>query len=152
MRIVQNKILVIGVGNPYRRDDGVGSKVIKILQQENNSDFVLLDGGTDGLALLDQLAQYERAVIIDAVQMLESPGVVKLFAPSEAKIKIKNDVLSTHGFGLAEMFKLVEQLNIKTDIKIIGVQPKDIDFGEELSEEVKKTIPQIIEIIKKLVL
>ena len=91
------KILIIGVGNPFRSDDGIGPAIIKILQAENNPDFVLVDGGTDGLALLDQLAEYEKSIIIDAVQMLEAPGVVKSFTPAEAKIKIKSDVLSTHG-------------------------------------------------------
>jgi hydrogenase maturation protease len=81
--------------------------------------------------------------------MLEAPGVIKLFTPAEAKIKIKSDVLSTHGFGIAEMLKLAKKLSIKTEIKIIGIQPKDINFGEGMSEEIKNKIPQILELIKK---
>jgi hydrogenase maturation protease len=143
------KILVIGVGNPLRSDDGIGPAIIKILQTENNQDFALVDGGTDGLALLDQLAEYEKAIIIDAVEMLETPGVVKSFTPAEAKIKIKSDVLSTHGFGLAEMLKLVDELNIKTKIKIIGIQPQNIDFGEGLSDKIKNQISQILKLIRQ---
>ena len=146
---MKSKILVIGVGNPFRGDDGIGSAIIKILRTENSPDFVLVDGGTDGLALLDQLAEYKKAIIIDAVQMLEAPGVVRLFVPEEARIKIKSDVLSTHGFGLAEMLKLADELNIKTKIKIIGIQPKSIDFGEGLSDEIKNQIPQILKLIKQ---
>ncbi len=146
---MKSKTLVIGVGNPFRGDDGIGSAIIKSLRAENSQDFVLVDGGTDGLALLDQLAEYEKAIIIDAVQMLEAPGVVKSFTPAEAKIKIKSDVLSTHGFGLAEMLKLADELNIKTKITIIGIQPKNIDFGEGLSDEIKTQIPQIIKLIKQ---
>jgi hydrogenase maturation protease len=148
-RSLLSKILVIGVGNPFRHDDGIGSEIIKILQLENNSNFVLIDGGTDSLALIDRLAEYKKAIIIDAVEMKKSPGAVKLFTPVEAKIKIKSDVLSTHGLGLAEMLKLIEQLNIKTEIKIIGVQPKDISFGEGLSNEVKSQIPQILHLIRQ---
>lgn len=149
MAAMKPKILVIGVGNPFRGDDGIGPAIIKILKTENNPGFVLVDGGTDGLALLDQVAEYEKAIIIDAVEMLETPGVVKSFAPAEAKIKIKSDVLSTHGFGLAEMLKLVDELNIKTKIKIIGIQPKNIAFGEGLSDEIKNQIPQILKLIKQ---
>jgi hydrogenase maturation protease len=143
------KTIIIGVGNPFRGDDGIGSAIIKILRTENSQNFVLVDGGTDGLALLDQLAEYEKAIIIDAVQMLEIPGIVKSFTPAEAKIKIKSDVLSTHGFGLAEMLKLADELNIKTKITIIGIQPKNIDFGEGLSDEIKTQIPQILKLIKQ---
>jgi hydrogenase maturation protease len=146
---MKNKSLVIGVGNPFRRDDGIGPEIIRILKLENKSNFDLIDGGTDGLALLDQLAGYEKAVIIDAAEMLEAPGVIKLFTPAEAKIKIKSDVLSTHGFGMAEMLKIAEELNVETKIRIIGVQPKDINFGEGLSEEIKNKIPQILDLIKQ---
>jgi hydrogenase maturation protease len=146
---MNSKILVIGVGNPLRRDDGIGSAIIKMLQAEDNQSFVLVDGGTDGLALLDQLMGYEEAIIVDAVQMMANPGIVRSFTPEEAKINIKSDVLSTHGFGLAEMLNLMEKLNIKTKITIIGIQPKDINFGEGLSNEVKNQIPEILNLIKQ---
>jgi len=143
------KTLVIGVGNPFRHDDGIGPAIIKILQIEDNQAFILVDGGTDGLALLDQLTGYKKAIIVDAVQMMAKPGTVKLFTPAEAKINIKSDVLSTHGFGLAEMLKLADELGIKTEIKIIGIQPKDISFGEGLSDEIKEQIPEILKLIKQ---
>lgn len=146
---MKSKILVVGVGNPYRSDDGIGAEIIKILQLENNPDFVLVDGGTDGLALFDKVVEYEQVIIIDAVQMLEAPGVVKQFSPAEARLKVKSDVLSTHGFGLADMLKLVEQFGIKSEIKIIGIQPKDVSFGEGLSDAVKKQIPHILQLIKQ---
>ena len=37
-------------------------------------------------------------------------------------------------------FNKLEELNIKTKVRIIGIQPKDISFGEGLSEEVKNKI------------
>lgn len=146
---MKSKTLITGVGNPFRHDDGIGPAIIKILQQENNSSFDLIDSGTDSLALLDKLAFYDKATIIDAAQMMEAPGTIKQFTPEEAKIKIKGDVLSTHGVGLAEMFALMQHLNIKTKIKIIGVQPKDISYGEGLSNEVQDQIPQILKLIKQ---
>lgn len=143
------KILVVGVGNPYRCDDGIGPEIIKILKVTPDECFVLIDCGNDSLILLDQIMEYEWAIIIDAVQMLESPGTVKLFTLTEAKLKITSDGLSTHGFGLAEMLELVERLGIKTKIKIIGVQPKHIGFGENLSAEVQQKIPEILHLIEQ---
>jgi len=146
----EKKVLISSVGNPYRRDDGVGIEVIKILESENKDPNVaLFDAGTDGLSLLDQLSLYEKAVIIDAVSMNEPPGEVKLFFPEEAKIKITRDALSTHGFGLAEVLKLADELNIKTEIKIVGIEPEDIGFGEGLSDVVRDKIPFILDLIKK---
>jgi len=154
----KKNILIVGAGNLWRRDDGIGIVVIERLralqQQHANAFFLaenkvdLLEIGTDGLSLLDILPNYPKAIIIDAVDMAAPVGTIKVFAPEEAKIKITNDALSTHGFGIAEMLKLAEQLNIQTKITIIGIQPKDISFGNELGLEIEPTVNAIIELIK----
>ncbi len=146
--LLRSKTLIAGVGNPYRGDDGIGIEIIKILRKEENPNIVLLEGGVDGLSLFDQLSLYERAIIIDAVFMGEAPGTIKLFTPGEAKIHIQSEALSTHGFGLAEVLRLAEEFAIKTKIKIIGIQPESVDFGEGLSELVKSKIPLVLALIK----
>jgi hydrogenase maturation protease len=143
------KILIAGVGSPYRHDDGIGIKIIKILKEQNNPNFTLFDGGTDGFSLIDKLQEHEQAIIIDAVAMNADPGAVRVFSPNEAKLHVQNDALSTHGFGLAEMLNLVEELEIKTDIKVIGIQSKDISLGEGLSDVVSSQIPRVLEIVAK---
>lgn len=140
-----NNFLILGVGNLLRRDDGVGLTAIKLLRQKNLSNVDLVDGGVDGLGLIDVIKKYPHALIIDAVDMQLTPGSVKLFAANEAKINIKNDALSTHGFGVAEVIGLLEKLGCKTEIKIIGIQPQDISFGEGLTEVVAASLPEIIE-------
>ena len=146
----KNNLLIAGAGNPLRHDDGFGPEIIKILR-ERSGNFAgdLLDIGTDGLALLDEMQKYKRVILIDAVNMGAKPGAVRVFTPDEAKIKINSDTMSTHGFGLAEVIKLMEQLDIKVDFKIIGIQPENISFGEGLSEAVAKKIPEIIELVLK---
>jgi len=149
---VVSKTLILGVGNTMRHDDGVGVEVIKLLQQEQLPNIDLQDGGTDGLGLIDIIKQYHKAIIIDAVNMQMSPGSIKSFDSQEAKIKIKNDALSTHGFGLAEVLRLLEQLGCDTQIKIIGVQPQDISFGEGLTEVVAAKLPYIVKLVKNRLL
>lgn len=136
--------LILGVGNPLRQDDGVGPEVIKQLSKVNpRIDADILDGGTDGLGLIEVLGQYEKVVIIDAVEMKKKPGTVELFKPRQIKFAPARDSLSSHGFGLAEILSLLTTLEIDTDISIIGVQPKCIGFGEELSHEVASMLEQI---------
>jgi len=146
-------ILVLGVGNSYRRDDGIGPAVIARLQTEKLPEWVeLLDGGTDGFALLEAIKPYTRALIIDAVQMGMSPGDVRAFSPGEAALKVTTDALSTHGFGLAEVIGLMETLAIKTDLRIIGIQAKDVSFGAEMSQEVSSKIENICDMVKAYLL
>lgn len=142
------KILVVGVGNSWRHDDGIGPHVINILNQQSFEAADLLDGGIDGMALLDKLAPYDYAIVIDAVNMGADPGTINAFSAQEAKL-ITNDALSTHGFGLAELITLMTELEIKTQIKIIGVQPFDIEFGEGLSPEIEAQTDKIITLIKE---
>lgn len=145
-----NDVLILGVGNLLRRDDGVGIKAIELLRHEKLSGVVIQDGGTDGLGLIDIIKPYSRAIIIDAVDMRAHPGTVKLFSSHDAKINIKNDALSTHGFGLAEVLGLMEQLGFTTAVEIVGVQMQDISFGEELTDVVAAKLPYIVELVKSV--
>jgi hydrogenase maturation protease len=148
----QKRILIAGVGNKIRRDDGIGLVIIEMLEEQKkitSDKAALLNAGTDSFMLLGAIEQYEKAIIIDAVDMQASPGTVKAFTPTQAKIAIKYDTLSTHGFGLAETICLAEKLGFKTQIEIIGIQPQDISFGEGLTEVVNQSCPQILSLIEE---
>ena len=78
--------LLLGVGNPLRGDDGVGLAVVDWLQERGlPPDVVVVDGGTAGLELVLTLADYRRALIVDAVDMGRAPGMWLRFAPNKAK-------------------------------------------------------------------
>jgi hydrogenase maturation protease len=148
--MTKNKTLVLGIGNPYRRDDGIGPAVINRLQSENGLEGIdLLDGGTDGLSLIDYMKGYEKVIVVDAVNMGMASGEVRVFSPEEAKLTIKADALSTHGFGLAEVIALMEKLEMNTDMRIIGIQAKDVSFGEGMSPEVSSKIEEILKLVKE---
>ncbi len=138
------------MGNPLRRDDGIGPKIIQLLEENRNSYNLsskadLLDGGTDGLGLIEYLKEYKKVIIIDAVDMKLEPGTIKIFTPLEAVLNIKSDALSTHGFGIAELIKLAKELNINPELIIVGVQPEDVSYGEGLSKIINSKLNEIIE-------
>ncbi|MCK5249856.1 MAG: hydrogenase maturation protease [Spirochaetaceae bacterium] len=148
--------LILGVGNPLRRDDGIGPAVIQLLEEkrvsyEISDDIELIDGGTDGLGLIEYLKDYKKVIIIDAVEMNLPPGTVKLFTPEEASISINKDSLSTHGFGIAELIKLAKALDINTELIIAGVQPEDMNYGEGLSESVNSSMNVVINTVLETV-
>lgn len=122
------------------------------MQQQKYSVADLLDGGIDGLALLDKIIPYFQVILIDAVNMGKKAGHVCCFGALDVKLRIHSDALSTHGFGLAELISLMQKLDIKTKVKIIGVQPQSVDFGEGLSPTIKQKIPEIINMVKSEVL
>jgi len=148
-------VKIIGFGNIYMGDDGVGIRVIeKIKEQGIFADYdnvEVIDGGTSGVDLIFFLEKADKVIIIDAVDAGQGVGEIVAFNISEI-IDYKNKVIksfSLHDIDLKEIFELIRALKIDKDLKIIGINPKELDYGEKLSPQIENKIPQIISIIKK---
>ena len=85
----------------------------------------------------------DTILIVDALHLGRAPG--------EYEILKKEDILksgfSTHDIS-PHMFIEYLQEQTRADIYMLGVQPKSVDFGEEMSPEVKKTLEEITDLIK----
>ena len=152
----KKETLILGVGNPLRRDDGIGPELISLLSEKRDSyklsaNVDLLDGGTDGLGLIEYLKEYKKVIIIDAVEMKLKPGTIKVFTPEEAVININSDALSTHGFGIAELIKLAKGLDINPELIIVGVQPENISYKEKLSNSVSSVLDKLMVIVLNII-
>lgn len=145
--------VVVGVGSVVRTDDGIGPRVIEKLQEHELPKSVdLRSGDISGLDLLKYLPGYKRVIIIDAADMKEPPGSIKVFSLDQIKLSSFSNVQSTHGMALLETLTLADQLDDITDeIYIIGIQPVTVSHGLALSPLLKSKIPCIIECVKKVV-
>ena len=76
-------LLVLGLGNPLRGDDGIGPRVIEALQDRGlPSGVEVIDGGTGGLGLVNMLSCRQRVIIVDAANMrMELVCVRHYFSP-----------------------------------------------------------------------
>jgi hydrogenase maturation protease len=141
---------IIAVGNAFFGDDGIGTAVLESIRQEGLFPGAeLVDIQTDALALLEHLVPGEWNVIVDAAKMGLDPGEAVGFTPAEIRLKIKSDPLSTHGFGLAEVFAMATQLNkLPERVLIVGVEPERIAINQGLSDAARKAVPRVIAIIQ----
>ena len=145
------KTLIVGIGSILRGDDAVGTRVIDELEKENlPGDVKLHSGDISGLDLLKVFPGNDRVIIIDAADMGEVPGTVKVFESKDIKKASFNDHFSTHGMALLETLTLAERLEMDCRITIVGVQPFDTEFNLEMSEGMLKRVPEVIEEVKKL--
>ncbi len=149
---MNNPVLVLGVGNPLRRDDGIGPAVIRKLSERKEetgilSDTDIVDGGTDGLGLIEYFKKYKRVILVDAVEMGMPSGSIKIFNPDEAVFHSGTDSLSTHGFGIPELINLARELDILPDLTVIGIQPETTQYGLELSKTVSSCIEKVCRLI-----
>jgi len=148
-------IKIIGFGNVYMGDDGVGIRVIEKIEEQgifaDYSNVEVIDCGTSGVDLIFFLQQADKVIVIDAVDAGQGIGEVVTFSIGEI-IDFGNKVIksfSLHDTNLKEVFELIRALKIEKDLKIIGINPKEVYYGEKLSPQIENKIPQIISMIKK---
>lgn len=141
------RIVVVGVGNMILKDEGIGIHAVKALQEiDFPADVELIDGGTS-----PDLIAYTRAgdklIIVDAAKAGGEPGAIYRFLPQDLADE-KASLTSAHEMGVVHNLKLIELSgNAPREIIIIGIEPKDIEFGTELSPELQQKIPDIVKVI-----
>jgi hydrogenase maturation protease len=147
------KTIIIGVGNPILRDDGIGIHVAEELKKQIKKPNVTIDSAfTGGMNLLDLMVDHDRAILIDAVKRKEGKlGDVNIFGLGELSAF---HTCNPHDVSLPQAVTLAKKLGqnlIPKDIKIVGINIGELncEFGEELSGEVAKAVPKAVEIVKK---
>ncbi|MFH1855652.1 MAG: hydrogenase maturation protease [Candidatus Omnitrophota bacterium] len=146
------KTLVIGIGSILRGDDGLGMRVIDEIEKEICLKNITLESAdVSGLDLLKYFPGNDKIIIVDAADMREEPGKIKIFKADEIKKNFFNELASTHGMPLTETLALAEKVGITAEIIIVAIQPEDISFKLELSEKIKKTIPFVVDKIKEII-
>jgi hydrogenase maturation protease len=142
-------VLVLGLGNPLRGDDGVGPRIIEELARRGLPEGVTaLDVGNAGLDLLNVLEGWERAVIVDAAEMGREPGCFVRFTPDEVRLARSDDRHSLHDAGLSEALALADALGrTLPELVIFGVQPAEVGWKAGLSSAVEAVIPALADAV-----
>ena len=147
------KTIVLGVGNPILKDDGVGIHVVEELKKQIQKPGVTIDSAfTGGMNLLDLMIDHDRAILIDAVKIENKKlGDVGLFGLGELS---SLHTCNPHDVSLPQAIDLAKKLGenrIPSDIKVVGINIGELgcEFGEELSSEIAKAIPKAVELVKK---
>lgn len=138
--------LVIGLGNLLRGDDGVGVRVAQMLARQTlPSDVEVVDGGTQGLGLVNLMEGRQRMILVDAADVGKTPGEFVRFTLDKVVLRGDDQHLSVHTAGLREALLLAQALKILPDeVVIFGVQPANLDWANALSPEVEATLPDLI--------
>lgn len=136
------KVGIVGVGNLLLKDEGIGVWVIHALEGLKMEGLRLIDAGTSpDLAFLIQ--GLERIIVIDAARMGGEPGEIYRFGLSDLEYK-PTEIFSLHEIGLIENLRIAQILGDLQEATIIGIEPAEIDLGDELSPILKEKLPQIL--------
>ncbi|MCC7572161.1 MAG: hydrogenase maturation peptidase HycI [Candidatus Methanofastidiosum sp.] len=144
--ILKKKVAVLGVGSELRGDDGVGPYLSKKLSALNNESFYSLNGDLVPENFTHDLRRFQpdNVIIIDAAFMEKSAGELAIIRINE----VTGISFSSHSMPLSVLGKYLSR-EIGANVYILGIQASNIDFGSEISSEVKETADKIFDIIKK---
>lgn len=150
------RVLVFGMGNLLRSDDGVGLQVVEALRKEKSGDTIDVIEGSSCLDILDALKGYRRIIIVDAIQTGGEPGTICKFSLKDFKDKHTIHSYSTHlNMDFPTMLELSEKLfpgEMPLDIIIIAIEAEDITtISDRCTPEVERAISKAVNMIKGLI-
>ena len=135
------RVLILGIGNVLWADEGFGVRAVERLASRYRfgPNVRLLDGGTQGIYLLDQVRWAEVLVVFDAVDYGLAPGTLKRVEGAEVPCFLGAKKMSLHQTGFQEVLALAELMgDYPRHLLLIGVQPVELDdFGGSLRPAVK---------------
>lgn len=148
--VAAGRILVAGVGNVLRGDDGFGPAVIEALAELPDCVDVI-ETGIGGIALLQELMDgYDSLILVDAVERGAEPGTVFLIEPEVLPGKHVPDIHLANPHRVLGMAKAMGVLPGR--VVIIGCQPLDVEeMCQGLSPPVQQAVPSAARRIAELV-
>ena len=155
------KLIIVGIGNELKYDDGVGPYIISRLSKLNlNGNILLINAQTVPENFTGKIRKENPShiILVDACLMGLSPGDYKIVDKDD----FANIGISTHSMSLSYFVKFLNHDNIL----FIGIEPKSLDlidqdslgvlnanlmdFNSELTENIQKSADEIIELLGEL--
>jgi hydrogenase maturation protease len=153
---VGRSIMIIGIGNSYRGDDGAGLAASRMLRERVPRGASVLERDGEPAALIAAWQGADAAILIDAVSSGSAPG--KIHAIDVSTTRLDRDLFrrSTHAFGVAEAVELSRALGtLPGEVWMYGIEGKDFGTSRQLSDEVLRavaeTVRTVIEKIEEIV-
>lgn len=139
--------VVVGVGNPTMRDDGVGHRVVDELA--DTPDFPegveLHQTATSSFLALEALSGADRAVVVDAVDGEAEPGTVHRYRFRDGAFEGQPPNVLMHDLSFSDALRAGrEAYEVPPELVVLGVQPATLEIGLELSAPVEAAIPRVV--------
>lgn len=159
------KILVAGMGNVLRGDDGFGIRVVEELTKNFNlpKEVDVYEAGIGGIALVQELMNgYDALIIVDAVEKGAAAGTLFVIEPLEHQTKISDEKLhesmvDMHYADPSKVLLMAQSLNVcPPKVFLVGCQPEYVDDAVEglrppVRKAVQPAIKEILSLIDELI-
>ena len=134
----QPKVAFVGIGNPFRGDDGVGHRIFELIRKKypQFGSYLIQD---DFSPLLVIFEQYPLCIIFDAIQADAPPGTIvekDLLNDSLQELEIFST--SSHHLSLAQMLELAREMDVLPEaVHLLGIVGKNFNLGDPMHPAVQ---------------
>lgn len=137
--------LILGIGNILWADEGFGVRCVEAFDTTFALDpnALLMDGGTQGLYLVQHVGAADNVLVFDALDYGAEPGTLKIVRGDEVPSFIAQKKMSLHQLGFSDVLACADLLGQKPRrLTVIGVQPVELDdYGGSLTPMVRAMVP-----------
>ena len=144
------RILVLGIGNILWADEGFGVRALETFHARYGAEdnVSLLDGGTQGLYLVQFVQEADYLLVFDAIDYGLQPGTLKIVQDDEVPKFTGAKKMSLHQTGFQEVLSAADLLgDYPEKLTLIGCQPLDLeDWGGPLTELVRGQLEQAADV------
>jgi len=139
------RVVVAGVGNPIRRDDFVGVKIVQNLHGKVSKAVCLIECETVPESFMQEIVDFKPShiLLIDAAVLGLKPGEVRLVFPEQVA---GFPAVTTHVLPLRIFCEYIAKMS-GAKIALLVVEPKDTSFGEDLTAKVQAVAEKITKIL-----
>lgn len=139
-------ILVLGMGNILLEDEGLGIHALNQLRRDFklSTDIELLDGGTSGMALIDQISGRDHLLVLDAVQTGDPPGTLVKMAGDEVPAYFSQKA-TLHQLGLSDVLAHLKLTGEQPGrVTVLGLVPESLEMSLELSDRIQSRLNSLV--------
>ncbi len=147
-QVLGQKTCLIGIGNKLRGDDGFGPYFIESLKCKAlvpEIDLMTVEDVPENFAFPISKKDSDNVIFVDAV-ILNAPAGTVIFGPLDEFEEI-GQIASTHKLSLRLTAQVLEATGKK--VFLLGVVPKTMEFGQELSPEIKEIAEELITMVEQ---
>ena len=142
------KVVIVGIGNPFRKDDFIGVEIVRNLKGKVSKNVYLIEAETIPESYMQQIVTFKPShiLLVDAGIINKPAGIAQLIDPTQLMRKTS---ISTHTLPLRIFCDYLTQTT-GAKIALLIIQPMDASFGEGLTPKLKQAAKNLTNLLQKL--
>jgi len=143
-----DRVVIAGIGNPIRRDDFVGVKLVQDLKGKISDEVRLLECETVPESFMQEIVDINpsHVLLIDAAILGLNPGEIRLVFSEQVK---DFPAITTHVLPLRIFCEYITKMT-EAKIALLLIEPEDTEFGEGLTPAVQAAAEKVVVVLRKL--